>query len=72
MTGDGRDPAQPTGSCAPSLDNVEREARFQVLDSIGAVFADEEPDESERRAALAVAEAREQARRERRWNDDRG
>jgi len=45
--------------------DAERAERFRVLDRIGAAFADEDPDESERLAALAVAEAREQARRER-------
>jgi len=45
--------------------DAERPERFEALDRIGAAFADEDPDESERLAALAVAEAREQARRER-------
>lgn len=45
--------------------DAQRAERFKILDRIGAAFADEDPDESERLAALAVAEAREQAHRER-------
>jgi hypothetical protein len=45
--------------------DAEREERFKVFDRIAAAFAHETPEESERLAALAVAEAREEMRRER-------
>jgi hypothetical protein len=45
--------------------DAEREERFKVFDRIGAAFAHETPEESDRLAALAVAEAREEMRRER-------
>jgi antitoxin (DNA-binding transcriptional repressor) of toxin-antitoxin stability system len=45
--------------------DAQRAERFAVLDRIGAAFADEDPDESDALAALAVAKAREQVRRER-------
>jgi antitoxin (DNA-binding transcriptional repressor) of toxin-antitoxin stability system len=45
--------------------DAEREERFKVLDRIGAAFAHETEEESERYAALALAEAREDMRRER-------
>lgn len=38
--------------------------RFKAFERIGAVFADEDPEESDRLAALAVQEARERLRRE--------
>lgn len=45
--------------------DAEREERFKVLDRIGAAFAHETEEESERLAALALAEVREEMRRER-------
>lgn len=45
--------------------DAEREERFKVFERIGAAFAHETPEESERLAALAVAQAREELRRER-------
>ncbi len=45
--------------------DAERAERFKVLDRIGAAFAHETPEESDRLAALALAEAREDMRRER-------
>jgi antitoxin (DNA-binding transcriptional repressor) of toxin-antitoxin stability system len=56
-----------------SLDDLKQLARldarrvafFETLERIGAAFADEDPVESDRLAALALAEAREQMRRER-------
>jgi hypothetical protein len=48
--------------------DAEREERFKVFDRIGAAFAHEDPEESDRLAALAVAEAREDMRREREAN----
>jgi hypothetical protein len=45
--------------------DAEREERFKVFERIGAAFAHETPEESDRLAALAVAEAREEMRRER-------
>ena len=41
----------------------EREERFAAFDRIGAVFADEDPDESDRIAALALEEVREEMRK---------
>lgn len=38
---------------------AQRAERFKILDRIGEVFKDETPEESERLAAQAVAEARE-------------
>jgi antitoxin (DNA-binding transcriptional repressor) of toxin-antitoxin stability system len=56
-----------------SLDDLEqlqyyeaqRAERFAVFERIGAIFADEDPDESDRLSALALLDAREQMRRER-------
>jgi antitoxin (DNA-binding transcriptional repressor) of toxin-antitoxin stability system len=45
--------------------DAERIERFEVFERIGAIFADEDPDESDRLSALALQEAREQMRRER-------
>src|SRR4051794_17823025 len=45
--------------------DAERAERFKVLDRIGAAFAHESEEESERLASLALAEAREDMRRER-------
>jgi hypothetical protein len=45
--------------------DAEREERFAVFDRIGAAFAHETPEESDRLAALALAEVREEKRRER-------
>jgi antitoxin (DNA-binding transcriptional repressor) of toxin-antitoxin stability system len=45
--------------------DAERIERFAVFERIGAIFADEDPDESDRLSALALQEAREQMRRER-------
>lgn len=42
-----------------------REGFFAALERVGAALADEDPEESERLAALAVAEVREEMRRER-------
>ncbi|MCC7367974.1 MAG: hypothetical protein IT306_06105 [Chloroflexi bacterium] len=42
-----------------------REAFFATLERIGAAFAGEDPEESDRISALAVQEVREQMRRER-------
>ncbi len=48
------------------LDQLERQRaeRFRILDRIGEVFRDESPEESERLAIQAVAEARETHRRQ--------
>jgi len=45
--------------------DTERDERFKVFERIGAAFAHEDPDESDRLAALALAEVREEMRRER-------
>jgi PHD/YefM family antitoxin component YafN of YafNO toxin-antitoxin module len=45
--------------------DTERAERFKILDRIGAAFAHETPEESDRLAALALAEVREEMRRER-------
>jgi hypothetical protein len=45
--------------------DAEREERFKVFERIGAAFAHEDPKESDRLAALALAEARADMRRER-------
>lgn len=45
--------------------DARREAFFETLERIGAAFADEDPEESDRLAALALAEVREEMRRER-------
>jgi antitoxin (DNA-binding transcriptional repressor) of toxin-antitoxin stability system len=45
--------------------DAERAKRFEVFERIGAIFADEDPAESDRLSALALQEAREQMRRER-------
>ena len=45
--------------------DARREAFFETLERIGAAFADEDPEESDRLSALALQEAREQMRRER-------
>lgn len=45
--------------------DARREAFFQTLERIGAASADEDPEESDRLTALALAEAREEMRRER-------
>ena len=37
---------------------AEREARFQVLDEIGAAFADESPEEAEHQVELALSKVR--------------
>ena len=43
---------------------AQRAERFKILDRIGEAFKDETPEESERLAARAVAEAREAHRRQ--------
>ena len=43
---------------------AQRAERFKILDRIGEAFKDETPEESERLAARAVAEAREAHRQE--------
>ena len=43
---------------------AQRAERFKILDRIGEVFKDETPEESERLAAQAVAEAREAHRKQ--------
>ncbi|MGE3267871.1 MAG: hypothetical protein AB7P40_03930 [Chloroflexota bacterium] len=45
--------------------DADRAKRFEVFERIGAIFAHEDPDESDRLSALALQEAREQMRRER-------
>jgi prevent-host-death family protein len=45
--------------------DAERNERFKVFERIGAAFAHETEEESERFAALALAEVREEMRRER-------
>lgn len=45
--------------------DAEREEGFEALERIAAAFAHETPEESDRLAALALAEAREDIRRER-------
>jgi antitoxin (DNA-binding transcriptional repressor) of toxin-antitoxin stability system len=45
--------------------DAERDEHFKVFERIAAAFAHEDPEESERLAALALAEAREDMRRER-------
>jgi hypothetical protein len=45
--------------------DAEREERFKVFDRIGAAFAHETEEESERLALLALAEVREEMQRER-------
>ena len=45
--------------------DAERDERFKVFERIGAAFAHEDPEESDRLAALALAEARADMRRER-------
>src|SRR3954451_13192132 len=45
--------------------DAEREERFKVFDRIGAAFAHETEEESERLAALALAEVRDEMRLER-------
>ena len=45
--------------------DAERAERFKVFERIGAAFAHETPEESDRLAALALAEVREEMRRER-------
>lgn len=44
--------------------DAQRAERFKILDRIGEVFKDETPEESERLAAQAVAEAREAHRKD--------
>ncbi len=50
--------------------DAERADRFAVFERIGAIFADEDPEESDRLSALALAEARKQMRRERAAKND--
>ena len=50
--------------------DARREAFFETLERIGAAFADEDPDESDRLSALALQEAREEMRRERAANSN--
>ena len=45
--------------------DAERDERFKVFERLGAAFAQEDPEESDRLAALALAEARADMRRER-------
>ena len=45
--------------------DAQRAERFRIFDRIGEAFRDETPEESERLARQAVAEAREAHRRER-------
>lgn len=50
--------------------DADREAGFQALERIAAAFAHETPEESERLAALALAEAREEMRAERKAREE--
>lgn len=50
--------------------DAERVERFKVFERIGAAFAHETEEESERLALLALAEAREDLRREREARKD--